>query len=103
MRDKRSGGLKPYEWQLDAEALLLRLDLTVIAGTGAGKTIPFILPLLNDPNAKSIVLVILPLKELQTEQVRLIVHAACLVNCRREQRRPHRPGTHLAASLSAFE
>ena len=36
----------PYAWQLDAaEALILRLDCIVIAETGAGKTIPFVLPL----------------------------------------------------------
>jgi len=36
----------PYDWQLDAaEALILGLDCVVVAGTGAGKTIPFMLPL----------------------------------------------------------
>src|SRR5438128_1077555 len=40
-------GRKPYEWQLDtAEALLLGLDSMVIAGTGAGKTLPFVMALL---------------------------------------------------------
>ncbi|KAI0671419.1 hypothetical protein C8Q78DRAFT_932857, partial [Trametes maxima] len=34
-------GKVPYEWQIDvAEALILRLDTVLIAGTGAGKTIP---------------------------------------------------------------
>jgi len=33
-------GKTPYDWQLDvAEAILLRLDSTMIAGTGSGKTI----------------------------------------------------------------
>ena len=37
----RSNGLEAYDWQLDvSEALLLGLDCTVIAGTGAGKTMP---------------------------------------------------------------
>ncbi|KAI0323578.1 hypothetical protein GY45DRAFT_1209765, partial [Cubamyces sp. BRFM 1775] len=37
-------GKVPYEWPLDvAEALLLGLDCTMIAGTGSG-TVPFILP-----------------------------------------------------------
>ena len=39
-------GRIPYDWQLDAaEALVLGLNCVVIAGTGAGKTIPFVLPL----------------------------------------------------------
>src|SRR5712691_5369431 len=39
-------GRIPYDWQLDAaEALVLGLDCVMIAGTGAGKTIPFMLPL----------------------------------------------------------
>jgi ATP-dependent helicase YprA (DUF1998 family) len=64
-------GLEPYEWQLDvSEAILLGLDTTVIAGTGSGKTIPFILPLLATPASKKIVLIISPLKELQKDQVR---------------------------------
>ena len=62
-------GSAPYEWQLDvAEALLLVLDSVVIAGTGLGKTIPFMLPLLHLPD--KMVLIILPLKVLQTDQVR---------------------------------
>jgi len=45
----RGLGFTPYSWQLDiAEALLLGLDCSVIAGTGAGKTLPFVLPLLID-------------------------------------------------------
>ncbi|KAF9560465.1 hypothetical protein CPC08DRAFT_608470, partial [Agrocybe pediades] len=41
---RRTGGMiKPYDWQLDiAEALLLGLDCSVIAGTGSGKTLPFV-------------------------------------------------------------
>ena len=62
-------GSAPYEWQLDvAEALLLGLDSVVIAGTGSGKTIPFMLPLLHLPD--KMVLIISPLKVLQTDQVR---------------------------------
>ncbi|KAJ7820644.1 hypothetical protein B0H14DRAFT_3472172 [Mycena olivaceomarginata] len=37
----------PYDWQIDvAETILLGLDAVVIAGTGTGKTIPFMIPLL---------------------------------------------------------
>ncbi|KAK7043414.1 bloom syndrome, partial [Favolaschia claudopus] len=57
----------PYDWQLDvAEALILGLDSVVIAGTGAGKTIPFMLPLLL--HRDKFVLIISPLKVLQADQ-----------------------------------
>ncbi|KAJ6602109.1 P-loop containing nucleoside triphosphate hydrolase protein [Mycena sp. CBHHK59/15] len=59
----------PYEWQIDvSEALVLGLDAVVIAGTGAGKTIPFMMPLLLD--RKKFVLVISPLKILQEDQAK---------------------------------
>jgi ATP-dependent helicase YprA (DUF1998 family) len=46
---KSRTGMDAYDWQLDvAEALLLGLDCSVIAGTGAGKTLPFVLPLLAE-------------------------------------------------------
>lgn len=58
----------PYSWQLDvAEALMLEVNSIVIAGTGAGKTLPFVMPLLNGPE-KSII-IISPLKALQQDQV----------------------------------
>lgn len=61
-------GSAPYDWQLDVtEALLLGLDSVVITGTGSGKTIPFMLPLLQHP--KKMVLIISPLKVLQRDQV----------------------------------
>lgn len=61
-------GFKPYGWQLDvAEAILLGLDCVVIAGTGSGKTIPFMLPLLLHPDKMA--LIISPLKVLQQDQV----------------------------------
>ena len=64
-------GFKPYGWQLDvAEAILLGLDCVVIAGTGSGKTIPFMLPLLLYPNKMA--LIISPLKVLQRDQVCLL-------------------------------
>jgi ATP-dependent helicase YprA (DUF1998 family) len=40
----------------------------VIAGTGAGKTMPFAMPLVDDTKSK-MVLVISPLNELEHEQV----------------------------------
>jgi bloom syndrome protein len=43
-------GKEAYSWQLDvAEAFLLKVDSLLIAGTGMGKTIPFMLPLLVNP------------------------------------------------------
>ena len=57
-------GQVPYPWQLDVtKALLLGLDTVVIAGTGAGKTMPFMMPLLSNP--KKIMLILSPLKVLQ--------------------------------------
>ncbi|KAF8546012.1 hypothetical protein OG21DRAFT_1374436, partial [Imleria badia] len=45
--EKQTGGKQPYDWQVNgAEALLTGLDCVVIAGTGAGKTMPFMMPLL---------------------------------------------------------
>ena len=61
-------GKDPYEWQLDVtEAILLGLASVVIAGTGAGKTMPFMMPLLLDDKKK--VIIISPLKILQADQV----------------------------------
>ncbi|KAH9952579.1 P-loop containing nucleoside triphosphate hydrolase protein, partial [Russula dissimulans] len=51
-----------------SEALLLGLDCIAIAGTGAGKTMPFIMPLLVDPTKKKIVIIILPLNALEHNQ-----------------------------------
>ena len=56
------------DWQLDVtEAILLKLDSLVISGTGSGKTIPFMLPLLAHP--EKVVIIISPLKVLQRDQV----------------------------------
>jgi superfamily II DNA helicase RecQ len=61
-------GTDPYNWQLDVtEAILLGLDSVVIAGTGAGKTMPFMMPLLLDKKKR--VIIISPLKVLQEDQV----------------------------------
>ncbi|KIK78134.1 hypothetical protein PAXRUDRAFT_164828, partial [Paxillus rubicundulus Ve08.2h10] len=56
-----------YDWQLNVtEALMLGLDCSVIAGTGAGKTMPFIMPLFAQPNKH--VLIISPLNALEEDQ-----------------------------------
>ncbi|KAJ7512821.1 P-loop containing nucleoside triphosphate hydrolase protein, partial [Mycena galericulata] len=58
-----------YDWQIDvSEAFLLGLDVIVIAGTGAGKTMPFMMPLLLHREKYS--LIISPLKVLQEDQAK---------------------------------
>jgi ATP-dependent helicase YprA (DUF1998 family) len=65
------GGKEPYPWQVDVcEAILLGLDCIVIAPTGAGKTMPFIMPLLVDKTCRKMVIIISPLNELEYDQVR---------------------------------
>jgi superfamily II DNA helicase RecQ len=60
----------PRDFQLDvAEALILGLDATVVAGTGSGKTLPWAMPLLLDENRERACLVISPLKALQADHV----------------------------------
>ncbi|KAJ3744571.1 P-loop containing nucleoside triphosphate hydrolase protein [Lentinula raphanica] len=51
-----------------AEALLLGLDCSVIAGTGAGKTMPFVMPLLIEPTKR--VIIISPLNALEEDQAK---------------------------------
>ena len=70
-------GKPAYLWQLDiTESILLGLDSVLIAGTGCGKTMPFMMVLLLD--SRKMILVVSPLIVLQTDQVRvlftLIVH-----------------------------
>ena len=60
-----------YSWQLNAaEAIILGLDCVVFAGTGAGKTIPFMLPLFVHNSWDKLVIIISPLNALETEQVK---------------------------------
>ncbi|KAH6877038.1 P-loop containing nucleoside triphosphate hydrolase protein [Coprinopsis sp. MPI-PUGE-AT-0042] len=62
-------GKKPYKWQMDVtEAMLVGLDSFVIAGTGSGKTMPFMMPLMTDKKKKAII--ISPLKLLQEDHAR---------------------------------
>ena len=57
----------PYEWQLDAaEAFFLGLNCTILAGTGSGKSLPFVMPsMVHD----KIVVVLSPLNALEDDQV----------------------------------
>ena len=67
-------GKKPYDWQVDAcEALLFGLYCIVIAGTGAGKTFLFAMPLLMDTTCRKMVVVISPLNALEYDQVHEIL------------------------------
>jgi ATP-dependent helicase YprA (DUF1998 family) len=75
-------GKEPYTWQVDVcEALLLGLDSLVIAPTGSGKTMPFIMPLLMDQTCRKIVIIISPLNALEYDQVRSLTSLAfsCLM------------------------
>ena len=51
---------------------MLGLDCIVIVGTGAGKTMPFGMPLLMDKASSKMVIVISPLNDLEAEQVSMI-------------------------------
>lgn len=63
-------GKAPYDWQVDVcEAIILGLDCIVIAGTGAGKTMPFAMPLLVDETKRKMVVIISLLNELEQDQV----------------------------------
>jgi ATP-dependent helicase YprA (DUF1998 family) len=71
---KACEGKEPYPWQVDVcEAILLGLDCVVIAPTGAGKSMPFIMPLLMDKTCRKMVIIISPLNELEYDQVRPFV------------------------------
>ncbi|KAK7031813.1 P-loop containing nucleoside triphosphate hydrolase protein [Favolaschia claudopus] len=68
----RTQGLIAHEWQVNvAEALHLGLDCSLIAGTGAGKTMPFVMPLFE--NSDQIVVVISPLNVLEIDQFRQLI------------------------------
>ncbi|KAF8162176.1 hypothetical protein K438DRAFT_1618567 [Mycena galopus ATCC 62051] len=69
----RNDGMIPHDWQVDfAEALLLGLDCTLIAGTGSGKTMPFVMPLFVESD--KIIIIISPLNALEVDQVCLFIH-----------------------------
>ncbi|KAJ7320972.1 P-loop containing nucleoside triphosphate hydrolase protein [Mycena albidolilacea] len=64
---ERNNGMIAHEWQIDmGEALLLGLDCSWIAGTGAGKTMPFVMPLFVESD--KIIIIISPLNALEVDQ-----------------------------------
>jgi len=74
-------GKTPYSWQKDVtEMLLLSIDSIVIAGTGAGKTTLFFLPLFLKENNKKTVVIISPLNELEMEPVCSSIPMTCYNN-----------------------
>ncbi len=63
-------GMVPYWYQEDiAEAFHLGLDVAILAGTGFGKTLPFVIPLLADVTGTSQIIIVSPLCALQKNQV----------------------------------
>ncbi|TFY52572.1 hypothetical protein EVG20_g10496 [Dentipellis fragilis] len=66
---RSEGRIVPHSWQLDiAESLVLGMDCELIASTGAGKTIPFVLPLFYQSG--KIIIIISPLNALEEDQAR---------------------------------
>jgi ATP-dependent helicase YprA (DUF1998 family) len=66
---ERCRGHPPYPWQLDAaKAFHLGLDCIILAGTGCGKSLPFVMPTMLCKD--KILLVISPLNSLEEDQVR---------------------------------
>ncbi|KAG9081476.1 hypothetical protein FS749_007630, partial [Ceratobasidium sp. UAMH 11750] len=59
----------PHDWQLEAALTIhLRWDVFILAGTGFGKTLPFIMNCLLDPTM--IVWIVMPLNALANQQAR---------------------------------
>jgi hypothetical protein len=76
---KRCNGISPYWYQEDvAEAFYLGLDVSYLAGTGFGKTLPFVMPLFLDKSERSTVIIISPLNALERDQVRVM---SCYTLC----------------------
>lgn len=81
---KGSTGKVPYSWQLDTgEALRLKLDCLLLAGTGAGKTMTFLMPIMADNTGKKMVIIVSPLNELQKDQVSETVYRILEVDAHR--------------------
>ncbi|KAJ7259071.1 P-loop containing nucleoside triphosphate hydrolase protein [Mycena rebaudengoi] len=65
----KNPGKVAHDWQVNiGEALELKLDVSLLAGTGAGKTMPFVMPLSINPD--KIIIIISPLNALEEDQAR---------------------------------
>ena len=72
-------GKTPYSWQLDtAEAIILGLDCVVFAGTGARKTIPFMLPLFVHDSQDKLVIIISSLNASGNWAGEVLIHSFVL-------------------------
>jgi ATP-dependent helicase YprA (DUF1998 family) len=75
---ERNNGMTAHEWQVDmGEALHLGLDCSMIAGTGAGKTMPFVMPLFVDSD--KMIIIISPLNALEEDQASGFRHATTCI------------------------
>jgi hypothetical protein len=64
-------GFITAQWQLPAGiVLLIGVNMFLVAPTGAGKTLPFVIPCFY--NALAVVFIILPLNLLEDSEVRLV-------------------------------
>ncbi|KAJ6611146.1 hypothetical protein B0H10DRAFT_1810185 [Mycena sp. CBHHK59/15] len=64
---EQNPGMTAHEWQVDiGEALHLGVDCSLIASTGTGKTIPFVMPLFVESD--KIIVIISPLNTLEVNQ-----------------------------------
>lgn len=88
---RSKGAITPHEWQLDiAECLVLGIDCELIAPTGSGKTIAFMLPMFywqrprtgnesgehatgktNKQGKPTVLIIVSPLNTLEADQVRI--------------------------------
>ncbi|KAJ7159876.1 P-loop containing nucleoside triphosphate hydrolase protein, partial [Mycena crocata] len=76
---QRNDGMVPHVWQVDmGEALLLGLDCSLIAGTGAGKTMPFVMPLFVE--SEKMIIIISPLNALEVDQIQEFKHRVIITS-----------------------
>ncbi|KAG9084457.1 hypothetical protein FRC06_004076 [Ceratobasidium sp. 370] len=68
---KKATGFEPRKWQVDVACMIHkgRRDLFVLAGTGYGKTLPFVMNCFLDPNM--IVWIVSPLNYIEIEQAKV--------------------------------
>lgn len=76
---RRCDGKTPQWFQTDVgEAFLLGMDVILVSGTGTGKTLAFLQPLLADASEMSKIIIISPLNLLEYDMVCGIYSPACI-------------------------